>query len=166
MRKKMSAVWPIVTQTTHFAIGQKVHVIHAHRQCCICRRIILALMTWMHQVTTRKIPSQQAAQFQLTNSLAQLPGITGNFCRQPCSYKTSAHISQGDHTPPWPHSTALYVSSTAYWQIPLSLQSPHDTVLNQKGHRDQITRCHESHLSSSKSKLLMRESHHLYFCFP
>lgn len=88
--------------------------------------------------------------------VAQLPGVTGNFCRQPYGYKTSAHMSWGDHTPPcgWPHSTALSMSSTAYWQIPLSLQSPHGTVLNQKCHRDQITRgiCATNHIFQAQSQ--------------
>lgn len=40
--------------------------------------------------------------------ITKLPGITGNFRRQLCSYKTSVCISQGDHSLPGSHFRVLH----------------------------------------------------------
>lgn len=69
--------------------------------------------------------------------ITKLPGITGNFRRQLCSYKTSGCISQGDHSLPGSHFRVLHEQPC--WML-LNLQSPHDTVPNQKGHSNQIIR--------------------------
>lgn len=84
--------------------------------------------------------------------ITKLPGITGNFRRQLCSYKTSGCISQGDHSLPGSHFRVLHEQPC--W-MPLNLQSPHDNC--PKSERPQ---------QSNHQRYLCQESHNSHFSFP
>lgn len=108
MKEEMNA---ITTQTTDGLTLQLAKVsmypMRRRRGHCICRRGILAVKTSKTSGYKMENPFPTGSTVPVGHYIAQLAGITGNFCRQLCSYKTSGHISQGDHILPRPHIIVL-----------------------------------------------------------
>lgn len=70
------------------------------RGCCICSRGILTVIILERSGYKMENLLPTGSIIPVGHYITKLPGITGNFRRQLCSYKTSGCVSQGDHSLP------------------------------------------------------------------
>lgn len=155
LRKEINAMWPITTQTPDGIALQLAKVSRSSmlrsRGCCICWRGILAVVTLKTSGYKMENPFPTGSTIPVGHYIAQLQGITGNFCRQLCSYKTSGHISRGDHILPRPHFIVLLQQ---HWLLTNTAESPEPT-----------RHCPRSEMpqQSNHKRYLCQESHNSYF---
>lgn len=121
----MNAMRPGTTQTTD---GPTPHLAEASMNSTLRSRGshahprgILAVMTLRTSGYKTENPSPADSAPAVGHDIAQLAGITGNFCGQLCSYKTSGRISRGDHVLSGPHLTALQEQR---WLLAHAAESP------------------------------------------
>lgn len=124
------------------------------RGCCICWRGILAVITL--KISSYKIENLFPAGsiIPVGHYITKLPGITGNFRGQLYSYKTSACISQGDHSFPGSHFRVLHEWP---WLLMDTAESPGLTWYYPKSEMPQ---------QSNHQRFLCQESRNSHFSFP
>lgn len=149
----MNVMWPGTTQTTD---GTTPHVAEVSpnsrlrsRGSRARPRGILAVMTLKTSGYKMENPSPAGSAPAVGHGIAQLAGLTGNFCGQLCSYKTSGRISRGDHVLSGPHFTALqeqlWLLANAAESAELTRCCPKSETPQQSNHKSICAMNHITH---------------------
>lgn len=125
---------------------KSVYFMLTNRHCCICRRGILALLTsdTSGYKMGNPFPTGSTIAVAITwHNFQQWLATSVGSCAARQHLATVPRVI----TPCRGPTSQLPRSTTGYWWILLSPQSPHDPVSNQKCHTDQIARgiCARNH---------------------